>query len=149
MKKSILLFSIFFASISALNAQSDTTIRTISFKANTVYFLNGLLLNTNDEDLRDLAKKWYKQCNVSNPPTGNTVVSVQTDAETVLKLSGVVRQFPFRLISNLWTEITSGINNAAAGYQPLIDRLAALDSGDVNDRQTLFQAGKKDAQGKL
>lgn len=149
MKKNILFLLILLTSISSLKAQNDTTRRMISFSANTVYFVNGLLLNKEDDDLKELSRKWYKQCNVSNPPTGSTVVTVQTDAETVFKLSAVIRQFPYRLLASQWNEITTGINNAAAGHQPLINRLTELDNNDANDRTAIRQAGKKDAQGKL
>ena len=149
MKSTILQLSMFLISISSLQAQSDTTKRMISFTANTVYFVNGLLLNTEDDDLKDLSRKWYKQCNVASPPTGNSIVTVQTDAETIFKLSAVVRQFPFRLLASQWSEISAGIDNAAVGYQPLVSRLSGLSDNDSNDRTAIRQAGKKDAQGKL
>jgi hypothetical protein len=153
MKKNIALFTflIFLSTrfFTAQAQQADTTRVTLSFQANTMYFLNGLLLTTGDDDLKDLGRKWYRQANVPNPPTGSTVVTVQTDAETVFKLSSFVRQMPHRLISTQWNEIKAGVDSAAAGYQPLIERLSALDGTDANDRPAIRQAGKKDAQGKL
>lgn len=149
MKRFALLCALCLIALSSLNAQRDTTSRMLSFSANTVYFLNGLLLNTGDDDLKDLSRRWYKQCNISEPPTGSTVITVHTDAETVYRLSAVIRQFPMRLIASQWNEISNGINNAAAGHQPLVTKLAELDTNDSNDRASIRQAGKKDAQGKL
>lgn len=149
MKRVLLTVSLITLAFFNVYSQRDSTIRTLTFTANTVYFLNGLLINTGDEDLKDLTRRWYKQCNVANPPMGTTEITVSTDAETVYKLSAVIRQFPLRLIASQWSEISTGISNSAAGYQPLIDRIASLDTNDATDRAAIRQAGRKDAQGRL
>lgn len=62
----------------------DSTIATLSIKARLVRTLAPFVDNSNDTAYINLLHRWIKKYDVPNPPSGTTVVSVDSIAVTVI-----------------------------------------------------------------